>query len=569
MMLQALCELAVREGLVEDSSVESRRVDFILRIDATGRLLAVVPTHDEDGRAKDFVMPRLPRRTVKVSAALVADNATYVLGIDKGGAGGATRAARCADAFRDELEALSVESSDAGLNALRAFIRVREKSRAEVFLRRAQPEWTGSEWLAFQLEGDEGLIHERPSVSKLLRLRSKQEGAGAQIGQCLVTGRTAPLARLHPVVKGIPGAQTAGASVVSFNNECFRSHGLKKGQNAPIGIDSANAYTASLNWLLAPHASRRHRYGVDVPGGVLVFWTRRKDPTPDAIASLFDPSPDQVRQLAESFFTGLAPGQLDAEPFYAVTLSAHSRVIVRDWLETTTGEIKNELRAFWSDLDLEGPIAPRPLWKMLANLEDRGGHGLSPHVASGLMMAAFRGTPFPRELLGAALRRLRLPTGPHDREALRDRCSIVKALLNRQFRSSNRKEVSVSLDESCRETPYLLGRLFAVLERLQGAALGDVNASIRDRFFGSASATPALIFPRLLKLSVHHAAKAERSGWLEKIKSEIVDCLPAQKFPLTLPLEDQGLFAIGYYHQRQSLWRPHDDTGSSQERKTE
>lgn len=170
------------------------------------------------------------------------------------------------------------------------------------------------------------------------------------------------------------------------------------------------------------------------------------------------------------------------------------------------------------------------------------------------MLCALRGSRFPTEILAAALRRLRLPSDKYDRQRLHDRCSLIKAVLNRQYRAAQRKELSVSLDEACKETPYLLGRLFAVIERLQGAALGDVNASIRDKFFGSASTRPALVFPRLLQLSVHHAAKAENSGWLEKIKSEIVGGLPPARFPATLPLEDQGLFAIGYYHQRQRFF---------------
>jgi CRISPR-associated protein Csd1 len=148
---------------------------------------------------------------------------------------------------------------------------------------------------------------------------------------------------------------------------------------------------------------------------------------------------------------------------------------------------------------------------------------------------------------------VRLP--PREKEdarfALRARVGIIKAVLRRR----GREEITVALDENNNDVPYLLGRLFAVLENLQGRALGsDVNATIRDRFFGAASATPAAVFPRLLRVSVHHAAKIG-GKWPEPLKARIVDRLPAAPFPAVLDLEQQGLFAIGYYHQREALFR--------------
>jgi CRISPR-associated protein Csd1 len=154
------------------------------------------------------------------------------------------------------------------------------------------------------------------------------------------------------------------------------------------------------------------------------------------------------------------------------------------------------------------------------------------------------------------VRRLRLPPDKLDeRRRLLARCALVKATLSRlPYDGGAPLEVSVSLDENSTRVPYLLGRLFAVLERLQGAAQGDINATIRDRWFGAASSTPAIVFPRLLRLSVHHAAKADSGGWYEHQKTRIVAALPADGFPPTLSLPDQGLFAVGYYHQRQKFF---------------
>jgi CRISPR-associated protein Csd1 len=179
---------------------------------------------------------------------------------------------------------------------------------------------------------------------------------------------------------------------------------------------------------------------------------------------------------------------------------------------------------------------------------------LSPDLGTRFVGAALRGRAFPRELIGASLRRIRLPAEKNDRNLLHDRIALIKATWLRLYRPRRNKEELVSLDESTTTPAYLLGRLFAVLERLQAAALGDVNASIRDRYFGAASSTPALVFPRLIRLGMHHAAKAEHSGWLEKITGQIVGALPAQRFPAVLSLEDQGLFAVGYYHQRERFF---------------
>ena len=146
---------------------------------------------------------------------------------------------------------------------------------------------------------------------------------------------------------------------------------------------------------------------------------------------------------------------------------------------------------------------------LLASVESPGGRGLSPGLGARLFRAAIRGEPFPREFLGAALRRLRLPPDKVDeRGKLHARCALVKATLSRlPHHGGATMEVSVSLDESKPDVPYLLGRLFAALERLQAVAQGDINATIRDRYFGSASSTPALVFPRLLRLE--HAPRGQ------------------------------------------------------------
>lgn len=561
-MLQALNDLAKREHLVGDSNYEKRRVDFFIRLDDAGHALALVPTADAAGRAGEFRVPSVPKRTVAVAPGVLFDNAKYVLGIgDEGDK--PERLILCQQAFAAQLAELAAGTDDVGVAAVRGFLEHLDIELPRLLAWRPRAEWTGGEWLAFVRDADgTTAVHDRPAVREAL---SRQRAEGGEQGtptRCLVTGEVEVPARLHGALKlgGLDHAQTSGVSLVSFNAAAFTSHGLEQGANAPVSRAAAIGYVTALNWLLEGTPSRRHRYGVSLGSeAVTVFWSREACETADLFASLLDPSPEEAIRVAESISAGLAPSDLDVTPFYAVTLSANaSRVVVRDWLETTVGDVKAHVRLWFNDLQLGAAATPLPIWRLLKSVESPGGNGLSPALGARLFAAAFRGRPIPREVLAAALRRLRLPPDKKDeRNALHARCALVKATLLRLSRSGQTtlKEVSVALDESNVDVPYLLGRLFAVLERLQTAALGaDVNTTIRDRWFGAASSTPSLVFPRLLALSVHHARKATSGGWLEGSKGRIIAALPAAQLPRKLSLEEQGLFAIGYYHQREKFF---------------
>jgi CRISPR-associated protein Csd1 len=440
-------------------------------------------------------------------------------------------------------------------------------------------EWTGDENIAFCLDSDGNMyVHERPSVRAYWSSQRATEGGDAPLQRCLVTGLFAPAVRLHDSIKRIPEAQSSGASLISFNAPAFASHAFEQGANAPVSQRAADGYVRALNHMLEKDGDRRFRSGVAVGSdAVMVFWTREDDSTTDVLLALFDPEKaddDEMRSTLEAAWRGLAPSESDATPFYALTLSGNaSRVVVRDWLETTARSVKANVRRYFADLALDGAPEPMSIGRLLRSLEATPSaasdkRGLSPVLATRLLRAALHGSAFPREILHAALARLRVP--PRDAEwrgTLRARTALIKATLIR-LHPDRPQEVTVSLDPTNESVPYLLGRLFAAIEYLQGAALGDVNASIRDRYFGAASSTPALVFPRLLRISVHHATKAERDGrgWPERVKAEIINRLPATgAFPATLSLEAQGLFAVGYYHQRQAFFTKRERTESSDE----
>jgi CRISPR-associated protein Csd1 len=580
MMLEALVALAKRKGLLEDTSYGERVVHYQLRVSEDGQPLALVPLGDE-GKGMRMAVPVPPQRSVNIQSAFLVETAQYVLGFAKRKKGrepdpkAIARAPKCMAAFAAEIRSAVDATSDEGLIPVSIFLArlaadpAREQARV-ISLDRKH-EWTGDECIAFVREEDgTSYVHERSAVRAYwVRKRASATSEG-EPRRCLVTGALTPPARLHPSIKRIPDAQTSGAALVSFNAPAFESQCFSQGDNAPVSQLAADGYSRALNWLLDKEGERRFRSGLAVGAdAVLVFWTRDDNDTTDVLLSLFAPEAgdeDQLRATFEAAWRGLAPRDVDATKFYALTLSGNaSRVVVRDWLETTAADAKANVRRYFDDLALDGEAVPLPISRLLRALEATPSaatdkRGLSPTLSARLIDAALRGGPFPRELLATSLARLRVPPRQAEwRGTLRARVALIKATL---LRLHPEQEITVSLDETNQSVPYLLGRLFAAMEKLQGDALGDVNASLRDRYFGSASATPALVFPRLLRVSAHHASKAEgeRRAWAERVKAQIVEQLPARPFPTTLGLEAQGLFAIGYYHQRQAFFTPRKPT---------
>lgn len=561
MMLKALYELAKREGLVEDPDFEKRKVDLFLLIDADGKFLALEAAGAWAGQGKVIHVPRLPKRAKNIAPGLLFDNAKYVLGIGKEDRM-VGRNEQCARAFHALVDRLAADTQDTGAVAVSRFLERRHEQLPAVL--GAYPfgnssDWSGSEFIAFRYAPDNGIVHERDAIRAYWSAIRSRKADGRTL-TCLVTNTESVPTRLHPVVKHIPGAQIAGATLVSFNSDAFITHGLPKGENAPVARAAAEGYVTALNWLLEPSLSppRRFRYGLPIgEAAVTVFWTNDSHAVVDELMELLgDPDPAAGRRADKAVTTrvenimdlGGLPNA-DETPFYAATLSGTARVIVRDWIESTAASVRRNLKRYFNDLHIgAGEPEPIPLRSVLQSLAGPGSEP-SATLAARLLRAALSGEPFPRHLLSVALTRLRLPPDKYnERRLLKLRCGLIRATLLRLTTS----EVALSLDERNTQVSYLLGRLFAVLESLQAASLDDVNATIRDRYFGAASAAPALVFPRLLRRSIHHAAKSKRYD-LGKIKSRVIDALPAQLFPRLLSLKEQGLFAVGYYHQRERL----------------
>ncbi len=436
-----------------------------------------------DGRdVLTSAVPRLPKRSgLAVRPGLLFDVSGYALGAGKD-------ADHRIAAFRQLTEEVARATKDPSVRAVARFLGNADAVRAALASR---PEWTGGEWVGFAVGGHgASFVHEQPAVRAYWSAqRSQAVGATAPL-RCLVTGELAEPVRLHGNVR-MPG--TKGATLVSFNDASACLPGVEQGANAPVSRAAAEGYVTALNWMLERVGERRHRQAVALGDGtVLVYWTREVHPVLDAVPALLD----EVAELVSApWRSGTPQRDIESTVFYAAVLGTNrTRIVVREWVEITVAKLCAALDAYAADLRLDSDAAPVPTIGALL----RAAGEPPPAMGARLFKAATQGGPFPRELVAAALRALYVS---NDRVALRTRCALIKAVLVRLPRGGGAMEVPVSLDEKKTDVPYLLGRLFAVLEQMQWAAHGaSVNATVRDRYHRAAASTPAMVFPRLLDL---------------------------------------------------------------------
>lgn len=428
--------------------------------------------------------------------------------------------------------------------------------------------------VVFRLDGERRWLHERPAVHSLCSQLQK-ESTGKELGMCLVTGMMAPVARIHESIKGVRDAQSSGASIVSFNKESFVSYGKNQGENAPVSESVARAYVTSLNHLLNSNRQR-----MQIGDATVVFWAQAENgeaanAAEDIFSAFLNPKDgdrretEKTRDALELIRQGRPLSSLDARlaegtRIFVLGLAPNaSRLSIRFWETDTLDAFAKRLAQHYEDLHLEPSPwnTPPAIWRLLlATAPSRNGKAKSedvpPQLAGELARAILTGGHYPYSLLGNIIMRLRA-----DGDISGTRVALCKGVLTRAkrlgYKGISKGGTPVSLDTNNTEPGYLLGRLFASLEGVQRGALGKhINATIRDRYYGAASATPASIFPMLLRNAQNHLSKIrkDRVGFavsLEKEIGEIIDLLGAA-FPKSLRMESQGNFAIGYYHQSQA-----------------
>ena len=542
-MLPQLCDYARRLDLPPPLYGE-RPVRYIVELDASGRLLNPQPTDTSDPahrNTRNGVRRLAPtvQRSSGIRPLLLADNAEYSFGLARDPAK-QDRVDRAHAAYLDLVNRCASDTGDAAVQAVADFLN--EDPREQLDL---DDDFDRGANVTFGVGGD--LPIEAPAVQRFWASEHDPARAkGAVIGQCLVCRKQRPvLKRLQAKLKRVPGGQPSGTSLISANAEAFESYGLDASLIAPICAECAELFTTGLNDLLASETQR-----TTLGGAAFVYWTREDVGDFNPLAMFSRPDPGQVQALLESVFTRRESAPFDDTAFYALSLSGSGgRAVVRDWIDTTVGDVRTNLAHWFQRQRVVGRNGERPepvgLYALAAATVRDANKDLSPLTPRALVRAALAGTPLPPNLLSEAVRR-----NSAEQDVTRPRAAIIRAVLRSQGRIA-KEDGMIQLDEKSRDPAYRCGRLLAVLESAQYAALGIT--AVTDRFYGAASSAPASVFGRLLRGAQPHLTKLERDrpGAYHALQQRLEEVLGGlDGFPKTLDMEAQGLFALGYYHQR-------------------
>lgn len=549
----------------------SEKIGFCVVLSPDGSVADVKDLRDSDKKRSPRVMfvPQAVKRTVGIAPNFLWDKTAYVLGVT---AGEGKRTSEEHATFRARHQEWLGGQEDEGLLALSNFL---QSWTPDAFAAPLWPDDMRDQNLVFALADEyrERFLHDRPAAREVWHQIGADGASDPQI--CLVSGNSGPVARLHPSIKGVWGAQSSGASLVSFNLDAFTSYGHDQGDNAPVSEASTFAYTTALNRFLEKDSAHR----IQIGDASTVFWADSSDALAAAeaesiFAALVDPKAEDTiatstigarleeirngKRLAE-----VAPNLNEGVRFHVLGLAPNAaRLSVRFYWESDFGQLTANYQRYLADTAIDPP--PRdgwpPLWRYLRELAVLGkSENVPPNLAGDWMRAILTGARYPMTLLVNTLMRMR-----SDGEINALRVAIVKSVLVRNLNV----EVPVALDPANTNKGYILGRLFAVYEEVQRAALGgNVNATIKDKFYGSASAAPQKVFAALGSGSQNHFSKLKkqspgRAVNLEKLLMTITDLMEAgnDPIPASLSSAEQALFGIGYYHQRSDFFRKHDDS---------
>ncbi len=567
-LVRAYDRMAAR-GEVPGFGYSTQNVGFLIALNADGTVAGPpIDLRSGEGskrRPITMIVPQPVKRAVNIAPNYLWDKTEYVLGTT---ASPDARTIQVHSAFKAKHEEWLEGTIDEGLNALLIFLR---SWSPDQFVSLGWPDDMKDQNIVFALESerlDRVMLHDR-SEARERWARMSAEGVGASAA-CLVTGHRGPVQRLHPSIKGVWGAQSAGASIISFNLDAFTSYGHEQGDNAPVSEAAAFAYTTALNHFL----ERDSKHRLQIGDASTVFWAdgsnaaavAAAEGTWAALAGEVDETAEaaRVKTILEQMRQGrgvdsFKPDFPDGVRFHVLALAPNAaRLSVRFYIEDDFGEIAARYLEHIARMRIEPP--PREdnpsIWRMLIETAVlRKSENIQPNLAGEWFRAILTGAPYPMTLLTSLIMRMR---ADHDINAVR--VAILKSILIRNFKMT--KEAPVSLDTSNVDQGYLLGRLFAAYERAQEAALGrNVNATIKDKFYGSASAQPRKVFALLHRGSANHLSKVGKASPgqrvnLEKLIGGIMELMSpgSDPFPASLPDKSQALFALGYYHQRSSFF---------------
>ncbi|RUM45173.1 MAG: type I-C CRISPR-associated protein Cas8c/Csd1 [Hydrogenimonas sp.] len=545
---------------------QRKEIPFVVVIDERGQFHHIWDTRSKEGRrlvGKLFLVPSEVHRSGQNAwkkANLLWDHPGYLFGIhptkpEMGKKQHLSFLQRIREVFGEVPK-------DEGVLAILHFLESRNFETMQT-----DPHWSEivnhHPFMSFQLLGDDGLVCEREGVKSIISQMAMVDDAPLQT--CLVTGQKRGVVRLHPKIKRVPGAQNSGAPFVSFNLPSFNSYGKKQGENAPIGKTTAFAYATALNRLLRDPG--HHIYLGEM---TMVYWSREPHPIEKIFHTCFmqsQPTDQEKEALQTLLKASYDKDRKDLDiPLYVLGLSPNAgRLSIRCWYEGTIRQTLHHIQQYFDELKLlkrSNESSEIPMGRLLlSTANDHTWDNVPPNLTGTLLSAILNGTNYPETLLLALIRRIRSGVArkytkrnifmPH---ITYERIALLKAIFIRNYK----KRVALSLDRSCYDVEYLLGRLFATFEHLHTITQSLSTTIVRDRYYRTASTTPQAIFPFLTKIAYQQLQDAKTSvrHQYSQLIEEIMSRL--DELPKSLPLKKQGIFAIGYYHQRQTFFSQTD-----------
>ncbi len=567
MILKALYDYYHRCGDLPQRGMELKEIGFLLVLDSNGNFVRFEDRRIDNRHAQEFLVKKSIGRTSAPKANYLYDNSAYVFGYsDKGDETGKT----CFNSFKTKVESIYNEyPDDADMKAVYSFYQNDRDTIIDIL--KEDPLWNEVtknlnkkfSVFSFIIEGETKII---ASKAELLSLVG-EEDAYIEGKTCLISGRKSHVVETTTATM-ITGSQ-ATAKLVSFQiNSGYDSYRKSKGYNAPISEEAEFAYTTALNHLLRSDSRNRFLVG----NRTFVFWASKDNEAgkqaEECIWSLFgfndvdedDPNKGimQVRRVFESIYTGSSKTSPD-DKFYILGLAPNSaRIAVTYWAEIPLFEFAERINRHFDDMEIvDGRKEQKPYMGLrpILSAVTLGGKlsDVTPNLPEAVVKSIFQCLTYPQPLFSSCIRRIRAESSDKDKKAVSIvRAAIIKAYLNRL--NNKEQKIKPMLDKENTNQGYLCGRLFAVLDKIQGAANGQ--HSIKERYMNAASSTPAAVFATILNLSSHHSEKLKegRDIFFERIKQEIMDKIEADGFPAHLDLQDQGRFFVGYYHQMQSFY---------------
>lgn len=578
MIIQALNEYYERLKENTDSDIplfgfSREKIHFAMVLDTSGKLIDAKDLREKQDKkniARELIVPQGAKKSVNIKPNFMWGNTGYVLGADNKEHKNKDRPKEMFKVFKEFQHSLGDAIDDTGMDAVLNFLDSWDPAQAEKL--KYWQDIAGMN-VVFQFDGERKFIHQHQNIQKRW-IKYCQENQSDYNGFCLVSGQKAPIARLHPSIKGIKNAQPSGASIVSFNLDSFCSYNKTQSYNAPVNEEITFNYTTALNHLLRFDSRKK----VQIGDATTVFWAEGETSVEGFLKDILEPPKDNqidlgdLRRFLEAMREGKMPKEIEDTKnmkFYILGLSPNaSRLSVRFWYVSTVEDISRRIGQHFKDLKIVKSYETNPeypgMWHLLHELApQREINNVSPLLSGLLMKAILTGERYPSNLLSVIINRIRAEQSSKNKKTGKPienitylRASMIKAYLirNNRIRSPNKKEViSMALDREEINIGYRLGRLFAILEKAQKDAIPGANTTIKDRFYGSASATPSVVFPQLLRLAQHHIQKSGFKVSIDKQIEEVVQDI--QRFPSHLSLEDQGMFAVGYYHQKQDIYK--------------